>query len=85
MCCRVSYGGALLQVLTCRPCSGLPLQWWSSKIVRALASGLITDRYGVPQYNGEPELFEEYEERAYGTSSTAEKAKMGFRSPRQLI
>ena len=29
------------------------------------AGGLITDRYGVPQYSGEAELFEEYEERAW--------------------
>ena len=35
----VSYGGALLQVLTCQPCSIPPLQWWSSKIVRVLGEG----------------------------------------------
>ena len=30
----------------------------------ASSSRLLTDRYGVPQYGGEVELFEEYEERA---------------------
>ena len=28
-------------------------------------SRIDTDRYGVPQYNGDPEFFEEYEERAW--------------------
>ena len=30
-----------------------------------MASKLESDRYGVPQYNGEPELYEEYAERAW--------------------
>ena len=29
------------------------------------ASKLDVDRYGVPQYNGEPELYEDYAERAW--------------------
>ncbi|CAK9029221.1 unnamed protein product, partial [Durusdinium trenchii] len=31
----------------------------------AYAGSILTDRHGVPQYSGEAELFEEYEERAW--------------------